>query len=287
MRTDTLFHKPVKLLAVGSLLFAALVASQSAVAQTTIVGSKHDLTSAGAGPIKTTDAGTEICVFCHTPHGSSAVAPLWNKVLPASGTFTQRYASSTLDSVTGVLGPNSLTCLSCHDGVSAMDAMINQPGSGGYNSAGARPNAGAGYAWLAGSGVGATGAMPARTATTNVATIGIDLRDDHPIGIPFCGGFTGGACNDADFNSPKLILNGTASTLVPGTAATDKWWVDTSVPANTTRQKSDLVLYADAAFLPTVQCASCHEPHGAGAGIATFLRISNASSALCLTCHRK
>ena len=280
MRTDTLFHKPAKLLAVGSLLFAALVASQPAAAQTTIVGSKHDLTAGGAGPIKTTDAGTEICAFCHTPHGSSSVAPLWNKVLPLTTAFTSRYSSSTMDGITGVVGPNSLTCLSCHDGVSAMDTMINQPGSGNYNAAGARP----GYTWAGG--VGVSGAMLGRTATTYVATIGVDLSDDHPIGIPYCGGFLTGACKDADFNVNKLYLNGVVSALAPGTAATDQWWVDTSATPGT-RDKSDLVLYADAGGLPTVQCASCHEPHGASAGIATFLRIPNTSSALCLTCHKK
>lgn len=42
-----------------------------------------------------------------------------------------------------------------------------------------------------------------------------------------------------------------------------------------------------------VECASCHDPHGVpsgGAGsafIGTFLRIANAESALCLTCHTK
>jgi hypothetical protein len=42
-----------------------------------------------------------------------------------------------------------------------------------------------------------------------------------------------------------------------------------------------------------VECASCHDPHGvpsAGAGssfIPTFLRVANAGSALCLTCHTK
>ena len=220
---------------------------------------------------------------------TSSVAPLWNKVLPDTSLFTPRYSSATLDGTTGVVGPNSLTCLSCHDGVSAMDAMINQPGSGGYNSAGARPNLGAGYTWPVGV---VAGAMPARTATTNVATIGQDLSDDHPIGIPYCGGFTGAACNDADFNTGKLYKTtlgvAAVAALAPGVLG-DKWWVDTSTAAADigTRQKSDLVLYQDAAFIPTVQCASCHEPHGSSATALTFLRIPNAGSALCLACHKK
>lgn len=34
-----------------------------------------------------------------------------------------------------------------------------------------------------------------------------------------------------------------------------------------------------------MQCSACHEVHGNG--IANFLRVSNAGSALCLTCHDK
>ncbi|HSO06820.1 MAG TPA: cytochrome c3 family protein, partial [Pelomicrobium sp.] len=42
-----------------------------------------------------------------------------------------------------------------------------------------------------------------------------------------------------------------------------------------------------------VECASCHDPHGVPSGGAgsvfnpTFLRVSNAGSQLCLTCHVK
>lgn len=35
-----------------------------------------------------------------------------------------------------------------------------------------------------------------------------------------------------------------------------------------------------------LECASCHDVHGTG-GFAKFLRKSNASSSLCLTCHNK
>lgn len=34
-----------------------------------------------------------------------------------------------------------------------------------------------------------------------------------------------------------------------------------------------------------VQCGSCHDPHRSDT--ATFLRVSNSGSALCLTCHKK
>ncbi len=35
-----------------------------------------------------------------------------------------------------------------------------------------------------------------------------------------------------------------------------------------------------------VECGSCHNPHGV-TGVSTFLRKSNAASALCVTCHQK
>jgi predicted CXXCH cytochrome family protein len=38
-------------------------------------------------------------------------------------------------------------------------------------------------------------------------------------------------------------------------------------------------------FSGKVECASCHDVHGTG--IAKLLRVSNAGSALCLTCHIK
>jgi len=81
----------------------------------------------------------EICVYCHTPHGanSTAAAPLWNR------TVTQRtYTLYNQDKTAGATnffeptaldlnytqpGPNSLTCLSCHDGATAIDSIINMP----------------------------------------------------------------------------------------------------------------------------------------------------------------
>lgn len=84
---------------------------------------------------------TEICVFCHTPHGGrtdvvGGGAPLWNRALPTS-TYTM-YNSPNFDSANSRIGAPiapqgvSLACLSCHDGTVAIDALINAPGSGGF-----------------------------------------------------------------------------------------------------------------------------------------------------------
>ncbi len=50
-----------------------------------------------------------------------------------------------------------------------------------------------------------------------------------------------------------------------------------------------LVLYSGGGSTNTVQCGTCHDPHKqgpqGGPGQGHYLRISNAASGLCLTCH--
>ncbi len=73
---------------------------------------------------------SEICVFCHTPHGGLTQGPLWNRNLPAAtGTFTH-YSSSTLTihNVGGytsgrAVGDESRLCMSCHDGSATLDIL--------------------------------------------------------------------------------------------------------------------------------------------------------------------
>lgn len=103
----------------------------------------HNLSSIGSSTIKAA-VGTEdrICIFCHTPHSSSADGPLWNRTDPigpnGDGTFPLygRLGEIEIESIgqaqygTGEY-PNgsSRLCLSCHDGVTAIGEVIN-PGSG-------------------------------------------------------------------------------------------------------------------------------------------------------------
>jgi len=81
----------------------------------------------------------EVCVYCHTPHGanSTAAAPLWNRTVAKRNYILynqdQSTSSTTYYQGTGSglkytqPGPNSLTCLSCHDGATAIDSIINMP----------------------------------------------------------------------------------------------------------------------------------------------------------------
>lgn len=263
-----------------ALAFAVAGMATSLPAQAQISTTKHNLGSGGTGVNKFSGTA-EICVFCHTPHGAdtAAAVPLWNRTLPAASTFTtyDSLGTSTLDGKVAPVGSVSIACLSCHDGATSMSAVINAPGSGTGGDA----------AWVAGTWTGANqvGGVLLSTAITN---IGKDLKNDHPIGIQYGGGglsvtTPAGTLKDADFKMP-------ANAAINGTTV---WWVDTEAVPNGTRQKSDMVLYTRApaagytgqtAAEPFVECASCHDPHTTN---STFLRVSNAGSAVCLACHIK
>lgn len=264
--------------------------SGAAFAQTGITVTKHNLSSSGTGTNHvtgtTTATGTDqICVFCHTPHGSAAGgAPIWNRTLKADTGYYTTYSntgSSTLDGqILGAVGSTSLACLSCHDGSQAMDAMLNAPGSGNPSVAG--------YTW--------TGSK----TLTGLPNLGSDLSNDHPIGIQYCGGgitgaagALGGACNDKDFISgtvTTMSTGDTATLLTKDVNGTPVFWVNTD--ANTARNKVDLQLYTrtfPGGSGPSVECGSCHDPHmeALATGAVNFMRVTTTGSKICLSCHIK
>lgn len=256
---------------VGGVTLAAMLVS----AHAGVKGSKHDLGSGGNAQQTTTNT-TEVCAFCHTPHGSdtAANAPLWNKKLQQPGGGYQRYSTlqtSTLDGGEAPVGSVSLACLSCHDGTQAMDVVINKPGQLGYNANGSE---------LDPSNIGPMEGAP-------IPMLGTDLRNDHPISIQYGGGgcsTSNTACTlkDADFKS-------TTTAAINGV---QQWWVDTAVGSTGTREKTDMILYtrSDGPLgtpEPFVECGSCHDPHESAVRPVSFMRISNANSDVCLACHNK
>lgn len=265
-------------ISMASVVVFATMAADTALAQG-IASSKHNLGTGGTGGVHVTAGTSEICVFCHTPHGGNiGTAPLWNKNLPSTG--YQLYGSTggesaTLDGQVLTVGSVSAACLSCHDGTQAMDNMVNAPGSGGFTPGGARM---VGAVWA---GAGADGLMPA-----GVTNLSGDLRNDHPIGVQYCGGgptvaAPATACRDPDFVAPQ---NGN-----PGGGAI-AFWVDTAGGTASTREKTDMILYkrpftVNGSEGPSVECGSCHDPHNNTN--PTFLRIANTGSNLCLSCHVK
>jgi predicted CXXCH cytochrome family protein len=267
--------------AVTGMAYSGDVAAQAAA--TGIKDTKHNLGSTGTG-VNKFDGTAEICVFCHTPHGADTAAsvPLWNRVLPNPSTFTtyDSLGTSTLNGKVAPVGSVSVACLSCHDGVTSMSTVINAPGSGGYNAAGAPMPGG----WT---GENQTGGVLKAGIITN---IGQDLKNDHPIGIQYGGGGISNtsptaATKNPDFKAPVNDVLG----------ANRVWWVDTGADNLGTRQKTDMLLYTRGTTNnpgytgqgdpePFVECASCHDPHTTN---PTFLRIQNTGSAVCLACHIK
>lgn len=248
-----------------------------------ISATKHNLSTSGTGTNKLTAGTDQICVFCHTPHGSdtSAAVPLWNKKLPSTTYLTyDQLNTSSLDGGVLAVGSVSLACLSCHDGTQAMDNLINAPGSGGYNAAGASPT---GWTWA---GVSTLNADPTK--------LGSDLKNDHPIGIEYCGGGVTGSgttvtasCADADFKK------GATELYTASINSNQVFWVE--VDGNATRGKGDIHLYTrdftskgGDANGPSVECGSCHDPHvEPGTNGISFMRVTTAGSQICLSCHVK
>lgn len=280
-------------------LAIVVAATMTAVpADAGIKDTKHNLGASGTGvnhlttgvdPLGATipAATTEICVFCHTPHGAdtSAAVPLWNRNITTVPIY-QLYDSlgtSSLDGKVAPVGSVSIACLSCHDGTQAMSTVLNAPGSGTAWST--TP------VWT-----GANQDGTGKLKTGIITNIGTDLRNDHPVGIQYGGGgltatTPAAATNDKDFKQATGTNLGLQSQVLNGTRV---WWVDTELTPNGTRQKTDMILYTRAKTAgytgqtdaePFVECASCHDPHTSDN--ATFLRISNANSAVCLACHVK
>ncbi|MFQ5697003.1 MAG: cytochrome c3 family protein [Myxococcota bacterium] len=153
------------------LLAATLLPPGNAGAQ--IVGSKHDLSVSGQGPVKSSGE-SEVCIFCHTPHNAAPATPLWNRTLP-SLTYTP-YSSSTLQSQPGQPTGASKLCLSCHDGTIALGSVLSR----------AAP-------------IPMTGALPPHSDLTT------DLSDDHPVSFVYDSSL---AAADPEIVDPTLLPQG-------------------------------------------------------------------------------
>lgn len=296
----------------GLVALALSVGAGQAAAQATqgILASRHNLSTSNqfADGNRVTGAGAtaEVCVFCHTPHAAAPAPagteqpPLWNKRLQSGATYTlyNTAVSSTIQGAVLPVGSISVACLSCHDGTQAMDNIVNAPGSGGLIADGGAAAGRTGAAWTWATNTPAR--VTAEGALLGVANMGTDLRDDHPIGVQFAGGgysvaTPAGPGVDADFRAATTAtINGS-----------QVWWVNTGAGQTASREKGDIWLYsrnfgsvATPNVGPSVECGSCHDPHvtpgqdvdgAAGTRVAgaTFLRVSNDGSAVCLACHNK
>ncbi len=189
---------------------------------------------------------TEVCVFCHTPHGASRPgikirAPIWNRQLPKDQfqMYDQVWSKSFEATPNDPGRPTgySRLCLSCHDGTIALGSVLNKSGSGGLDGeytmeypTGQSP-------------AGPFGSIPVGEGATsqNTRALGQDLRNDHPISMRFD---TALLAKDAEFVNPGPPIHRPFTQSTP-------------TPLSPLRRASG----NNNNIYDSVQCTSCHNPH--------------------------
>jgi hypothetical protein len=259
--------------------------------------SRHDLSLLG-GSVGFKFKTDQVCVFCHTPHGanadvrqyalvansptaaytntgSSGGSPilLWNRALsnaadgagPEEGYKT--YTSSTLDANINSVRIYSLLCLSCHDGIGALNVLTRMPSDGitlpgmpwqlkSFNNTG-NPNQIGDLNYSAGT---LNPNIGGRNSPTNSGwDDGVILYNDHPISF--------------DYNNDLITA-------------------DTGLQTPTYATGQGIRLFPNPGGTPSsLECPSCHNAHDQGGATSSgkfpFLRITKTGSAICLACHNK
>lgn len=239
---------------IASIAATATVAFAGATARTGINGSKHDI---NAVPGYDDDTLKRTCVFCHTPHNVTVqdLAPLWNRAPSAANlpsyTWISPANSTVLFDADPLIGPSRL-CMSCHDGVVAVDSH-----------GGARPM------------LQADGTVMGGAAKIS------DLTITHPIGFKYADAFTARGATELVPATSGFIEAGIPT---DGTFDTN----DRSALTLSAKTIGD-TLYGG--FMTCASCHDVHNtvnavPDTAGA-YNYFLNAKQEQSAICLSCHVK
>jgi len=250
-----------------------------------VVNSKHNLSSTGPGEIKAA-AESDVCIFCHTPHGASSEAPLWNRF--SSGATYIPYSSSTAKATIGQPTGASKLCLSCHDGTVALGMVRSRPAP-----------------------IKIQGDVTVLQRGT--ATLGTDLADDHPVSFVYdsllASAHNGELRDPSTLTGPvRLDKNGQVqctSCHDPHNNQYGKFLVENNfgsalcVKCHSPAQWSESVHHISAATwngqgvnpwphtkdttVAANACENCHTPHNAG----TKPRLLNFTleEQNCLSCH--
>lgn len=231
-----------------------------------VSGTRHNLSSTSVnipgGNFYMATTEDEVCIYCHTPHGGTLNTPLWNRALP-TGAFTH-YTSTTLTSSVGLsnraVNPESLLCMSCHDGAVAMNSIINNSN----RTAAAPDNSGNIIPQFFTTG----GAIGDIMNASGFGTQGQsrNLSDDHPISFSYSLAYD------------DVTNSGMLHTVADARTAGLRFFGPDISAVNGNR----------------VECSSCHDPHvnyetanGGDAAYTPFLVRNNTGSSLCLACHIK
>ncbi len=238
-----------------------------------VASTNHNFSVTSPGTVKATSE-TQICVFCHTPHGAtSGATPLWNRTLAPDANYTGKlYSSESMDASIDTPTGNSKLCLSCHDGTIAIGAVNVINGTQPVSPV-----------------TGLDVTMPAGT-DGYTRNLGTDLTNDHPISFTYDDTLAG---NDGELYAPST------------TPAGARIAVRSNIPAELGESNPEVPLqYVDASNTSEMQCTSCHDPHvwdKSGSQNIKFLRLNRfqvtntpsdgtftkSKDIICLACHDK
>jgi predicted CXXCH cytochrome family protein len=250
--------KPVAMLVA---MAAAGVCGSVALGQPqSVVGGPHNLSASGPGPVKALTEN-EVCIFCHAPHNSSPVRPLWNRQMPTEA-YTI-YGSRALAARPGQPTGMSKMCLSCHDGTIALGTVVSrgQPilMSGGITT------------------------MPANRPSN----LGTDLSDDHPISFRFDSSLVGRNAKLKDPGSLPAQLKLDSNAELQCTTCHDAHNNALGKFLVMRNDNSELCISCHTMGTTTVtahqNCDACHQPHTAPSGPYLLRRAT--ISATCSRCH--
>lgn len=309
----------------GSYTFATSVANYPEGVPTTGLGqSRHNMSS--FGQVIYTNGTSEECAFCHTPHHSNtsvSPAPLWNRANSPTAVY-KAYGATLAGSNSSAVGSVSLACLSCHDGVTAFDSLVNPPGGAARGTAGVYP-AGQEMNWrfyMAGYGLplassvhkfDVSAASPCVVCHVSFFGIpapvyrlatGTDLTNSHPVSIAYNPAVSTSLRDKSTLLSSIDLVTGLAAGAgqsFNNNLSQNRWAVNGFISNTATIQ--------DLLKNNKVECSSCHDPHfknlswdevkpqtATGAWCTDpercadggFLRRvgGNTGSAMCRTCHK-
>lgn len=273
------FRLALLLLALGAHFIPGALSSSS------ILGTRHNLSISGPGPVKSTTE-EEVCVFCHVPHHARRDIPyLWNRA--DSTTSYIPYQSSTLQAAVGQPTGASRQCLSCHDGTIALGALLSRPLEVPF--------------------AGGIRFMP-----EGRAKLGTDLSDDHPVSFPYDASLAARnpelvdplglppqvkldknremqctACHDPhdDSNGRFLVMSDRYATLCTSCHAKEGWELTSHALSNRIWNGAGADPWPNSTHATVAEngCRNCHVPHAAG-GHARLLNYA-AEEDNCLACH--
>ena len=266
-------------------LFALLIVNLplSILESQSVVNTVHNLSVSGPGNVKASSE-QEVCVFCHTPHNSNPIAPLWNRSIPGS-TYTI-YKSSTQKAVIGQPDGSSILCLSCHDGTIALGNLVNSSSDISF----------------------ASGITTMPSGKTNLTT---DLSNDHPISFTYDAALANAdgqlfdpaglpqqiqlengklqctSCHDAHSNgNTKFLVETTQGSQLCLFCHNVKLWTNSSHKLSTKTWNGAATnpwLHTTYNTVSDNACENCHMPHTAGGKIR--LRNYTVEENNCLNCH--